>query len=145
VILPDANLLLYATDARSRRHAAARRWLEATLAGSETVAFAWAVLLAFIRVSTRAAMFENPLAPEQAFDLVDEWLAQSCAVVVNPGDRHAATVRELLRELGTAANLTSDAHLAAIAIEHRATLCSCDVDFARFSGVRWVDPLRAER
>ncbi len=139
--LVDVNLLLYATDARSPRHEAARRWLERQLSGHDAVAFAWPVLLAFLRVSTSHRVFERPLSADRAFDVVDRWLAQPCAVIVHPGDRHAALLRELLSPLGTAANLVSDAHLAALAIEHGAELNSCDSDFSRFSGLRWVNPL----
>ena len=83
----------------------------------------------------------RPLSPEQAFDVLDRWLGQPCVVIVHPGDRHAAVVRELLEPLGTAGNLVNDAHLAALAIEHGAELHSCDSDFSRFSGLRWVNPL----
>jgi toxin-antitoxin system PIN domain toxin len=137
----DANLLLYATDQRSPRHAAARAWLERQLSGDEPVAFAWIVLLAFARLSTAALVFDRPLSADRAFDVIDRWLAQPCAVVVHPGEGHAATVRRLLRPLGTAGNLVNDAHLAALAIEYGAELNSCDTDFSRFSGLRWVDPL----
>jgi toxin-antitoxin system PIN domain toxin len=99
-------------------------------------------VLAFVRLSTRATVFTNPLTAEQALDLVDEWLALPPVTVVHPGRRHAAILRELLSAVGTAGNLVSDAHLAALAIEHGAELCSCDADFSRFPGVRWVDPLR---
>lgn len=139
--LVDANLLLHATDERSPRHRAARTWLEQHLSGEDAFAFAWMTLLAFLRVSTSPRVFENPLAPERAFDLVDRWLAQPCAVVLHPGPRHAGVVRELLKPLGTAANLVNDAHLAALAIEHNAELNSCDGDFARFAGLRWSNPL----
>jgi toxin-antitoxin system PIN domain toxin len=143
VKLPDVNLLLYAADETSSRHQPARRWVEATLSGSETVALAWSVLLAFVRLSTRAAIFERPLTGEEALDIVDGWLDQPCATVIHPTDRHAAVLRELLAPLGTAGNLTSDAHLAALAIEHGALLCSSDTDFSRFQGLRWLDPLKA--
>ena len=139
--LVDANLLLYATDERAPRHGAARAWLEALLSGAEPVAFAWAVLLAFLRLSTNPRVFTNPLPPEQAFDIVQTWLAQPCATVVHPGARHAVLVGQLLGSLGTAGNLVTDAHLAALAIEHGAELNSCDTDFGRFSGLRWIDPL----
>ena len=141
--LPDANVLVYAVDERSPRHDAARAWVERTLSGTETVALAWSVLLAVVRIGTRPAIFEQPLTADQALDLVDGWLAQPCTVVVHPTDRHAAVLRELLGPLGSAGNLVSDAHLAALAIEHGAELCSCDTDFSRFSGLRWTDPLRA--
>jgi uncharacterized protein len=141
VKLIDANLLLYATDERSSRHRAAKSWLERQLSGHDPVAFAWSVLLAFLRVSTSHRVFERPLPPNRAFDVVDRWLTQPCAVIVQPGERHAALLRQLLSPLGTAANLVSDAHLAALAIEHGAELNSCDSDFSRFSGLRWVNPL----
>jgi toxin-antitoxin system PIN domain toxin len=141
VRLVDANILLYAVDARSPRHEAARRWLEGQLSGDETFAFTWVTLLAFLRLSTSPRVFDDPLAPARALDLLDQWLAQPCSVVVHPGDRHAGLLRELLNPLGTAANLVNDAHLAALAIEHNAELCSCDSDFSRFSGLRWSNPL----
>ncbi len=141
MILPDVNLLLYAYDSRSTRHAPARDWLQRTLSGAETVGMSWLVLLAFIRLSTRAVVVERPLSADAAVGLVESWLAQPCVTVVNPTERHAPVLRELLHPLGTAGNLTSDAHLAALAIEHGAVLCSCDSDFSRFSGLRWVDPL----
>ena len=140
--LPDVNLLLYALDTSSARHADAREWVEATLSGPETVAMSWVVLLAFLRLSTRAAVFAEPLAPDEALDIIDDWLRLPAVTVVEPTDRHVAVLRDLLAPLGTGGNLTTDAHLAALAIEHGATVCSCDADFSRFAGVRWTDPLR---
>jgi uncharacterized protein len=142
VKVPDVNLFLYAYDSRSSRHAAARDWLEQTLSGSETVGLPWIVLLAFIRLSTRAVVVERPLEVNTAIELVESWLDQPCVTVINPTERHAAVLRELLLPLGTAGNLTTDAHLAALAIEHGALLCSCDADFSRFGGLRWSDPLQ---
>lgn len=139
--LPDVNLLLYAADATSARHGPARAWLEETLSGTETVALAWLVLVGFVRIGTNATIFERPLGVEEALDLVDGWLDQPCVTLVHPTDRHTAVLRELLTPLGTAGNLTTDAHLAALAIEHGALLCSCDGDFSRFPGLRWIDPL----
>jgi toxin-antitoxin system PIN domain toxin len=141
VKLVDANLLLYATDQQSARHDAARSWLAAQLSGPDSVAFAWSVLLAFFRLSTSGRIFEHPLSVERAFDVVEAWLAQPCVVILHPGERHATLMRQLLRPLGTAGNLVSDAHLAALAIEHGAELDSCDTDFSRFAGLRWVNPL----
>ncbi len=141
--LPDVNVLLYAVDEDSRHHDGARAWLEAALSGSETVAFCWSVLLAFVRLSTRPVVFEHPLTSGEALDLVDGWLDQPCATLVEPTQRHTATLRDLLAPLGTAGNLTTDAHLAALAIEHGAELCSYDSDFARFPGLRWENLLSA--
>ncbi len=141
--LPDVNLFLYAYDSRSQRHEPAREWLEQTLSGTETVALSWTVLLAFVRLSTRPAIVATPLSASEAIDLVQSWLDQPCVTVVNPTERHTAVLRELLQPLGTAGNLTTDAHLAALAIEHGALLCSSDTDFARFGGLRWADPLQS--
>ncbi len=140
--LPDVNLLVYAADETAVHHERALEWVQSTLSGTETVAFAWLALIGFVRLSTNPRSFSRPWRADQALDVVDRWLAQPCATVVHPTDRHSAVLRELLAPLGTAGNLTSDAHLAALAIEHGATLCSCDNDFSRFSGLRWVDPLQ---
>ena len=139
--LTDVNLLLYAVDSAAPRHAAARRWLETELSGSDTFAFAWSVILAFLRLSTSPRVFESPLKLAEAFDLVDNWMAQPNTTIVHPTERHNAILRELLVRLGTAGNLVCDAHLAALSIEHGAELCSSDADFSRFSGVRWRNPL----
>lgn len=139
--LVDANLLIYAVNKDAPLHDKARPWIEDALSGGETIGFAWIVLLAFLRLSTRSGVFERPLAPAEALDLIDSWLAQPCATTVNPGDRHQRILRNLVDALGTAGNLVSDAHLAALAIEHGAELCSCDGDFSRFPGLRWHNPL----
>jgi toxin-antitoxin system PIN domain toxin len=141
VKLPDVNLLLYAVDAEAPRHAPARAWLEDALSGTEEVAFAWAVLLGFIRISTNPAAFEDPMDADEAFGYVGEWLDRPVASTLAPGPHHFTLMRELLQPLGTAGNLTSDAHLAALAIENGAELCSSDTDFGRFPGLRWTDPL----
>ncbi len=137
----DANLLLYAVNEDAPLHAKARAWFERPLLGTEAVGFEWTVLLAFLRLSTRAAVFPRPLQVAEALTAIGSWLAQPCAEIVHPGERHAAVLRELLSPLGSAGNLTSDAHLAAIALEHGADLCSCDGDYGRFRGLRWVNPL----
>lgn len=122
--LLDVNLLLYARDEAAPRHTAALAWLERTLSGTETVGFAWAVLLGFVRITTKRTVFANPLSPTTALDLVDGWLAQPCATVVHPTERHAGILRDLIIRIGTAGNLTTDAHLAALAIEHDARSCA---------------------
>ena len=141
--LPDANLLIYALDETSPRHERAREWLDETLSGTDDVGFAWLVLLAVLRLTTKASVFTHPYQPEEALDVIDGWLAQPCAIAVHPTIRHAAILRGLLVPLGTGGNLTSDAHLAALSVEYGATLCSCDADFSRFPGITWVDPLRS--
>lgn len=139
--LADVNLLVYAYDQGSPQHPRARDWLKERLSGGETFAFAWVVLLAFVRLVTNPRLFADPMSLGEALDLVDAWLAQPCATVLHPGDRHAMLLRQLLEPFGTAGNLTTDAHLAALAIEHGAELCSADADFSRFPGLRWTNPL----
>jgi hypothetical protein len=141
VKVADVNLLLYAVDASSPRHTVARKWLEAQLSGVETFALPVSVLLAFVRLTTQARVFARPFSPAEAFDVVEGWLGQPCATTIAPGDRHLALVRELLEPLGAAGNLVSDAHLAALAIEHGAEVISTDTDFARFTEIRWRNPL----
>ena len=138
--LPDANVLLYALDETSARHAGARAWLDDALSGSEEVAFAWVVLLAVLRLTTKPAVFANPLTPGEAFDVIDGWLAQPCAMLVHPTPRHESLLRGLVSSAGTAGNLTTDAHLAALSLEYGATICSYDADFSRFSGITVVTP-----
>jgi toxin-antitoxin system PIN domain toxin len=139
----DANVLLYAVNERSERHDVAKHWLDSALAGPEAVAFAWSVILVFARLATHPRVFPKPLEPRDALDIVEAWLTAPPAIVAEPGDRHLEVLRSLLDEAGTGGNLVGDAHLAAIAIERRATLVSCDADFGRFGRLRWIDPARA--
>lgn len=141
MILLDANLLIYATNEDAPLNRKAKPWLESVLSGQETVGFPWNVLLAFLRLTTRPGLFRHPLPVDMALDLVASWLDQPSATVVHPGPRHLAVLRELLLPVGTGGNLTSDAHLAALAIEYGAVLCSSDTDFARFHGLNWRNPL----
>lgn len=138
--LVDANVLLYAVNRASLQHRPARQWLDAALSGSETVGFAWIVLLAFVRLSTHPAVFPNPLSAADAVDVVRAWLAQPAAVVVEPTARHLEVIGPILSAVGTAGNLVNDAHLAALAIEHSGEIVSFDADFSRFPAVRWRLP-----
>jgi uncharacterized protein len=136
VVVVDANVLLYAVDSESAHHDRSRSWLDASLAGAEAVGLAWVALLAFIRVGTNASIFPAPLTVAEAAGQVETWLAAPAAVATHPTARHAALLRGLLGQTGTAGNLTTDAHLAALAIEHGADVVSWDRDFGRFPGVR---------
>jgi len=144
VIIVDANLLIYAVNSDAPQHGAARPWLESLLSGREQVGFAWVVILAFLRITTRSGIFDRPLAPETALDLLEEMLAQPVATTVSPGERHWPILRNLLADAGTLGNLSSDAHLAALTIENGATLHSADYDFLRFPGLRHCNPLMPE-
>ncbi len=136
----DANVLLYAVNTDAAEHSTARSWVEERLSGNEAVGFAWIVFLAFLRTATRGGIFATPLTPARAFEYVEEWLAQPAAAVLHPTPRHLAVLRGLLEPLGTAGNLTTDAHLAALAVQHGADLVSFDRDFGRFPGLRWRHP-----
>ena len=141
--LIDANLLLFAYNPRAPEHAASRVWLEATLAGPGLVRFAWLTLWAFLRISTNPRVFEHPLTMTEAEEIVSSWLAQPVAGIVEPGERHWEILKMLTRDGRTKGPLVMDAALAALAIEHGATLYTTDRDFARFEGLKRVDPLQA--
>ena len=141
MILVDANLLIYAVDSDAPHHDRARRWLEDTLSSGEHVGLAWVATLAFLRVTTRAGLLVRPLDPDDALAYVDSWLELPNVEAVGPGPNHWPVMRNLLKTTGTLGNLTSDAHLAALAIERGAALYSTDHDFARFPGLEHVNPL----
>jgi toxin-antitoxin system PIN domain toxin len=145
MILVDANILLYAYHPRAAQHEASRAWLEATLSGSRFVRFAWVSLWAFLRISTNPRAFERPLSASEAASAVPSWLAQPVAGILEPGERHWELLAGLLQEGQASGPLVMDAVLAAIAIEHGATLHTTDRDFARFPGLTWIDPLKPQR
>lgn len=140
--LVDLNILIYATNRDAPNHAIAKAWVDGALSGEETIALAWSVVLGFVRITTHPRVMPKPLSAEDAVAIVDTWLGRPQVVLLAPGERHWSALRSLLLATGTAGNLTSDAHLAALAIEHDAELCSTDSDFARFSQLRWTNPLR---
>ena len=145
MILPDINILIHAYNSNSPRHALARSWWEQTLAGPSPVGMAWAAALGFIRIMTHRGVMMNPMPVGEAIRRVRTWLDHPRVQIVTPGDAHAQILFRLLEELGTAGNLTTDAHLAALAIEYQAQLASTDTDFARFRGLRWFNPLSVKQ
>lgn len=136
----DANVLLYAVNSASEHHEVCREWLDGALSGSETVGLAWVPLLAFVRLSTKVGLFPSPLPPSEAMRQVLDWSTAPGATVVAPTPRHGDILRGLLAQLGVGGNLVNDAHLAALSIEHRASIVSYDSDFGRFDGIRWDTP-----
>ncbi|MGI9303200.1 MAG: type II toxin-antitoxin system VapC family toxin [Gammaproteobacteria bacterium] len=141
MILPDVNLLIYAVDETSPFHQRARTWWDGVLSSREVVGLCYPGILGFIRLTTNRRLFESPLSVGEAIDDVERWLAQPHTRLLVPTDSHWPLLAQLLRSLGAGANLTTDAHLAAHAIEHGYTLFSNDADFARFEGLRWQNPL----
>ena len=141
MILVDANLLLYAEDQLSPYHDVAREWWDAQLSGISPVCLCWTVLGAFIRISTNPRVFKHPLSLDQAILRVQGWLDQPCTRIVYPTERHWAVLQQLLVGGQAVANLVTDAHVAALAIEHGCELISTDADFSRFSKVKWRNPI----
>jgi len=137
----DLNLLIYAVNADAPNHDRARAWLEAAVNGYERVGLAWAVILGFLRITTNGRIMPRPLTADQAVKVVDRWLDHPNIAVVTPGERHWEVLKKIAGPLGLAGNLTSDTHLAALAIENGATLCSVDSDFGRFASLNWINPL----
>jgi toxin-antitoxin system PIN domain toxin len=141
LILVDANILLYAEDSLQSRHQQARAWWDGQLSGTGVVCLCWTVLSAFIRIGTNPRVFEHPLSLEQALARVQSWLDQPCTRVVRPTERHWTVFKQVLTDGQAVANLVTDAHLAALAIEHGCELASTDSDFARFPKLKWRNPL----
>ena len=140
--LVDLNVVLYAINTAAPHHAEARTWWESAINGDEPVGLAWPVITGFLRLSTQASVLRRPLTVEQACRRVNRWLAQPTVRLVGETDEHWRHLERLLSESGTGGNLASDAHLAALAISHGATLVSFDNDFARFPNLRWTIPGR---
>jgi toxin-antitoxin system PIN domain toxin len=143
VILIDANILLYAYDANSSRHAAARKWLQETFSKGEPVRLPWVVILAFLRLTTQPAILTRPLTLDEAISNVQEWLDRPNVGIAVPTARHWEILRTLLPAGQAKGRLVTDAHLAALAIEHGAVLYTNDRDFTRFPGLKWSNPLDA--
>jgi toxin-antitoxin system PIN domain toxin len=141
VILLDANLLLYAYDRSAPHHEPARDWLESALNGPEPVRFAWVSLLAFMRIATNPRAFARPLALADALGIVERWLALPLTGILQPTQRHLELLRATAVPGQARGPLLTDAHLATLAIEHGATLCTTDRDFVRFQGLRFLNPL----
>ena len=142
MIVPDVNLLVYAHDTQSPFHDRARRWWEDALSGQRSVGVAWVAALGFIRITTNARIVHRAVPVNEACAAVRAWLGRRNVAVLHPGERHAELLFGLIEQLGAGANLTTDAHLAALAIEYQAELQSNDADFSRFSGLRWRNPLK---
>jgi toxin-antitoxin system PIN domain toxin len=140
-VLIDANILLYAVDEASPFHERARTWLAGQLNGPRRVGFPWQSLVAFIRISTHERASARPLSSREAAGFVADWLGPEVSWIPREGSGHARILTDLITRYELRGNVISDAHLAALAIEHGLEVCSNDADFARFSEVRWINPV----
>lgn len=145
MILVDANILLYAYDAGAPQHPCCREWLEGVFRQQEAVGLAWSTILSFLRLSTDSRVYRAPRTPDEAERIVSAWLDQPTAYLLQPGEVHWAILSRLIREGQAGGPLIMDAHLAALAIEHGATLCTNDRDFTRFPGLKLLNPLEPGR
>ncbi|MGA3043003.1 MAG: type II toxin-antitoxin system VapC family toxin [Bryobacteraceae bacterium] len=141
MIMIDANLLLYAYDTGSEYHRPAADWLAAAFSGPELTGLAWVTILAFLRIGTHPRMRAHPFTSAEAVAIVQEWLDQNNVRLLTPTDRHWAILKDLIPKGQVRAALMTDAHLAALAIEHGAVLFTNDRDFTRFPGLKWSNPL----
>lgn len=139
--LLDVNLLLYAYHASSPQHHAAKQWLQEALSAPAPVCLSWQTTTAFTRISMSPRVFERPLSTPECVDIVNGWLAVPSVRVLTPGQRHWEVFSDLLLHAQCRGPLVMDAHLAALAVEHGATLYTTDRDFTRFRGLAVVNPL----
>lgn len=144
MIIPDANLLLYAYDSDSPFHRAASRWWSGLLSRPEPVGLSPVVVFGFLRLATHPKVFDRPMTVAEATARISTWLGRPNVRVLYPGPEYLPSVCQLLAAAGTAGNLVTDAQIAALALEYDAEVHSADTDFARFAGVRWINPLSAE-
>ena len=145
MILPDINLLIYAHNIGAPQHEAARQWWDTCLRGPTGVAIPWAVILGLIRICTNSRIHETPMTTQEVCDRIEEWLRLPHIELVNPPANHFQRLSELFNRLGTAGNLTTDVHLAALAMQRGLILFSNDADFSRFQGLKWKNPLEPKR
>jgi toxin-antitoxin system PIN domain toxin len=142
MILPDVSVLVHAHNSDSAVHERARLWWDQCLEGNEGIGLAWAAILGFVRISTNRRILVRPLAVDDVMRRLQSWLSMPHVHIAHPSDAHFERLRSELERLGTAGNLTSDAHLAVLAMERGYVLYSTDTDFARFAGLRWVNPCK---
>lgn len=141
MIIPDINLLVYAYVSDAPHHADARVWWEGCLNRPGVVGLPWAVMLGFVRIMSSSAVFRDAMPPVEALGHVRAWLDRPQTQIVIPGPRHLDILTDIMGSSRAPGHMTTDAHLAALAIETQAELHSNDVDFARFPGLRWRNPL----
>lgn len=142
MIIPDTNLLIYATAQTAPDHAKARDWWKRCLNGSEHVGLPWHSLTSYLRImsSSRARLTPTPI--DQLLDVVDSWFESQVVDVIDPRAHHMQAMRSIAEPLGLGGDIMNDVHLAALSIEYGGVIHTADADFARFPGVRWLNPLQ---
>lgn len=140
MILLDANVLLYAYNSSFDRHKVARAWLESALTRQEPIRLSWMGIVAFVRISTNHRAFEHPLSTEEACAAVSSWLSWPSVEILEPGEKHWAVLNDVLAKHQLRGPVVTDAHIAALAIEHGARLCTSDGDFDRFENLKTLNP-----
>jgi len=143
MILIDTNILLYTYDAGALQHQTCRRWFETALVEKTAIGWSWQTILSFLRLATDSRIFRVPRSWDDAEAIVSDWLEQPACYLLQPGDEHWSILSKLIRDGQARGPLIMDAHLAALAIEHGAVLCTNDRDFARFPGLRLFNPLES--
>jgi toxin-antitoxin system PIN domain toxin len=141
MILPDLNLLIYAYNDDAPEHARAKRWWESCLSETRPVGLPWVVMLGYLRLITGRVAMADPFSAKDAIGHIRSWIERPQVEILTPGPRHLDLVDSLIHDARASGNLATDAHLAALAIEHGAELHSNDADFSRFPGLRWINPL----
>jgi len=145
MLIPDVNVLINAHNRSSQLHERSRDWWETALNSDRPIGLPWVVILGFIRITTNRRIIAHPLTVTDALDIVREWLEKPTVHIISPGDGHAEILFNLLEAVGAAGNLTTDAHIAALAIEYHAEVATIDSDFDRLPGVRWFNPVAVKR
>ncbi len=141
MIVLDVNLLLYACDGRAIAHDKARLWWQSAVSGPELIGLSWQTIHGFLRISTDPRISGNQVPMESALAVVEQWMHLPHVRVLTPGERHWSLLRRMLLEGQARGPMTTDAQLAAVTIEYGGVLHTTDRDFARFPGLRWVNPL----
>lgn len=142
MIIPDVNLLLYAHNEDSSLYLKASTWWTNIISKEMSLGLPWIIIVAFIRLITSQSVLPHPTSSDQAIDIVNSWLELSNVQVIEPGRKHLNILREILKQGNATSRLTTDAHIAALAIEYSAEIHSNDLDFARFSGLKFHNPLK---
>ena len=145
MIIPDVNVLVFAHNRHAPNHTTAFEWWKEALNLERPIGLPWVVVLGFIRIVTNRRILTEPLRVSDATGLVRQWFQSPRVQIITPGERHAEILFGLLEGAGTAGDLTTDAHLAAMAIEYQAEIATTDADFSRFPGLRWFNPLAVKK